>query len=177
MYLLLCSTGTVQSDLEQSQTTSNNQVPETGRNRMELLLLLQPETVLQKIQLLKMSRAPWFSILRKKKKNQKQKQKQEPERLCDPTLQQISIYLPCPSLHAQTAHYQGQPHSPDAELTSQAAGPWQRLGEYRDGHVPIPENIYCQDGLDVRSFLSVYPQGKVGKDGKRNYNFRRNQSC
>lgn len=53
---------------------------------MELLLLLQPETVLQKIQLLNMSRALWFSTLKKKKK--------ELERLCEPALQQIHL---CPA--------------------------------------------------------------------------------
>lgn len=64
-HLLLCSTCTIQSDLEQSQTTTCEQVPETGRNRMELVLLLGPQTVLQKIQLLKMSRVPQFSTLRR----------------------------------------------------------------------------------------------------------------
>lgn len=38
---------------------------------------------------------------------------------------------------------------------------------YRDGHVPIYEITYCQDGLNVTSFLSVYPQGEVGKDHER----------
>lgn len=33
MDLPLCSTCTVQSDLEQSQSTSNNEVPDTGRTR------------------------------------------------------------------------------------------------------------------------------------------------
>lgn len=42
MDLPLCSTCTVQSDLEQSQSTSNNEVPETGRTRMELLCFCSP---------------------------------------------------------------------------------------------------------------------------------------
>lgn len=31
--------------------------------------------------------------------------------------------------------------------------------------------------FNVRLFLSVYPQGKVGKERKRNYSLGRNQSC
>lgn len=82
--------------------TISNHIKQLGpRNRQEqdgIAFASATRDCASKDTTVKDEQSPRFSILRKK--NQKQKQKQEPERLCEPTLQQISIYLPYPSLHA-----------------------------------------------------------------------------
>lgn len=79
---------------------------------MELLLLLQPETVLQKIQLLKMSKALWFSTLRKKKSLKSY--------VSPPSSRYVSALSKPPSLECTLP---AQPQSPTGELTSQATEP------------------------------------------------------
>lgn len=84
--------------------TISNHIKQLGpRNRQEqdgIAFVSATRDCASKDTTVKDEQSPVVFYLKKKKKNQKQKQKQEPERLCDPTLQQISIYLPCPSLHA-----------------------------------------------------------------------------
>lgn len=68
MDLPLCSTCTVQSDLEQSQSTSNNEVPETGRTRMELLCFCSPRLCASEDSTCKDEQSPVGFYLKKQKR-------------------------------------------------------------------------------------------------------------